>query len=83
MKFLTMQQGTPEWHLARCGLVTASMFETACKEVGGMNEQQAAFVAAVLSGIAEKEAAAQSGYKAVPRSEIIRKALAGRRVTEV
>lgn len=77
MKFVNCPQGTAEWLQARCGTTTASCFADAIKTVGGLNEQQAAYVNAVLGGVTEKDAAAAAGYKAVPKSSIILRALAG------
>lgn len=78
MKFIDCAQGTTEWYAARCGATTASCFADAIKTVGGLNEQQAAYVKAVrVDGMAEKDAAAIAGYKAVPKSSIITRALAG------
>lgn len=70
-------QGSEDWHRARSGVVTASMFTTARKRVGELSDQQAAFVSAVRAGTPEKEAAAAAGYKAVPRSAIITRAICG------
>lgn len=77
MKLITCEQGSEEWHRARAGVITASMFGVARKRVGELTEQQAAYVAAVRGGAAEKDAATAAGYKAVPRSDIITRALAG------
>jgi len=77
MIFLEMAQGSPEWLQARAGRCTASRFVDAVSIVGGLNEQQQTFVKAVLGGTAEKIAAESAGYKAVPRSEIITRALNG------
>lgn len=77
MRYIACQQGTPEWDAARCGLITASCFSDAVSTVGGLTDQQQRFVNAVLKGVAEKDAAAFAGYKAVPRSDIINRALRG------
>lgn len=77
MRFIECQQGTAEWHAARCGRVTASEFANAISMVGGLDERQATFVRAVRDGLAQKDAAIVAGYKAVPSSDIIRRALAG------
>lgn len=58
-------------------MCTASRFGDAISTVGGMDEKQKCFVDAVLSGVTEKEAARIAGYAAVPKSDIIRRALAG------
>ncbi|WP_312321306.1 YqaJ viral recombinase family protein [Stenotrophomonas sp.] len=77
MILLTCDQGSPEWHQARTGVITASMFATARSRVGELTDQQRTFVDAVLSGLSEKIAADRAGYKAVPRSAIVEKAIAG------
>jgi exodeoxyribonuclease (lambda-induced) len=51
--------------------------------VGGLTDQQKLFVDLVRgAGLDEKEAATRAGYKAVPRSAIIAKALAGEDTTQ-
>jgi len=77
MIFIECRQGTQEWLAARAGVCTASRFSDAISTVGGLNEQQAKFVKLVLSGADEKSAATEAGYKAVPRSDIIARALLG------
>lgn len=70
-------QGSPEWHKARTGVTTASMFAECRKRVGGLTDQQAAYVEAIRAGKSETEARLIAGYKAAPRSTTIVKALAG------
>lgn len=83
MRFIECQQGTLEWHQIRSGLITASCFSEACSMVGGLNEQQERFVDAVrIDGMDPKEAAALAGYKAVPKSDIINRALRGENTRE-
>jgi exodeoxyribonuclease (lambda-induced) len=78
MRFIECEQGTPEWHAARAGLCTASRFADAVSTTGGLTEQQQNFVKCIRElGLDEKAAAAAAGYKSVPRSETIAKALAG------
>lgn len=77
MRIIHCVQGTPEWHEARAGCITASMFATARSRVGCLTEQQQAFVDAVNGGMEQKDAAKVAGYKAVPRSDIITRALSG------
>lgn len=77
MIIVKCMQGSPEWHQARAGVITASMFAECRKRVGGLTDQQAAYVAALQSGMAEKEAREAAGYKTAPRSAAIDKALAG------
>nr|WP_126946615.1 lambda exonuclease family protein [Xanthomonas sp. BRIP62409] len=77
MILLTCAQGSPEWHRARAGVVTASMFATARKRVGELDERQQAYVDGVQSGLDEKVAAKAAGYAAVPKAAGIAKALRG------
>ncbi|MGE8247316.1 MAG: lambda exonuclease family protein [Stenotrophomonas maltophilia] len=77
MRVISCEQGSPEWHRARAGVITASMFGVARKKVGGLTDQQQTYVDAVLSGLGDKEAQAKAGYKAAPKSETVAKALAG------
>lgn len=73
-------QGTPEWHRARAGAITASMFAEVRKRVNGLNDQQATYVAAIQSGSAEADAMQAAGYKAAPRAQVVKDALAGKKV---
>lgn len=82
MKFIECPQGTAEWFAARCGKITASCFADAISTVGGLTEQQEQYVTAVLAGATEKDAAASAGYKTVPSSDIVRRALAGERTED-
>lgn len=82
MKMIHCEQGTPDWYAARCGATTASCFADAISMVGGLTEQQANFVGLVRAGTSEKDAANDAGYKAVPRSDIIKRALAGEETRE-
>jgi hypothetical protein len=77
MRVISCEQGSPKWHRARAGVITASMFGVARKKVGGLTEQQQTYVDAVLSGLGDKEAQAKAGYKAAPKSETVAKAIAG------
>lgn len=77
MRVIPCEQGSPDWHRARAGVITASMFGVARKKVGGLTDQQQTYVDAVLSGLGDKEAQAKAGYKAAPKSETVAKALAG------
>lgn len=79
MIVVTCEQGSPEWHQARAGVITASMFG-ACRKVGGLNEQQQSYVDAILAGKDEAEARKDAGYKAAPKAEGITKALRGEEV---
>lgn len=82
MRFIECQQGTDEWYAARAGRATASMFSAACKMVGGLTDQQKAYVGHIQAGLGTKEAALAAGYKAAPTSEIIKRALAGENTCE-
>lgn len=74
---INCMQGDDAWHRARAGVVTASMFKTARERVGELDERQRRYVALVLAGATEKAAAEDAGYKAVPRSDTIARALRG------
>lgn len=82
MKIIECDQGSAEWLQSRAGVCTASMFATARKKVGMLDERQAQFVDLCKQGWGEKQAAAEAGYKAVPRSDIIARALAGEKIGE-
>lgn len=82
MKFVDCQQGTAEWLSLRAGRITASCFADAISTVGGLNEQQAQYVAAVRSGMPIKEAMQLAEYKAAPTSEAIKRALRGERIEQ-
>lgn len=82
MKFIECLQGESEWYAARCGRITASCFADAVSTVGGLTEQQSKYVDQVLAGTAPKDAAAAAGYKALPTSDCVRRALAGERTEE-
>lgn len=71
------EQGSPEWIQARTGVITASMFGIARKKVGCLTDQQGTYVAAILRGASEKEAKELAGYKVMPTSSGIQKALRG------
>ena len=82
MRFVECLQGSAEWFDARCGKVTASEFAAVCSMVGGLNDQQHSFVKLVQLGNSPKDAALAAGYKAIPNSDIIRRALAGERTED-
>lgn len=77
MRLIHCEQGSVAWHNARAGVITASMFGVARKRVGELDERQQQYVDAVLTGSAPKDAALAAGYKVLPKSAIIEKALAG------
>lgn len=82
MKIINCPQGSPEWHQARAGCITASMFKVARQRVNGLDEKQQAYVNAVLSGLSEEAAREIAGYKAPPKSETVKRALTGAKVGE-
>lgn len=77
MQVIECSQGSPEWHQARCGVITASMFVVVRKKVGMLDERQQQFVGFVRSGMSRKQAAEAAGYKAVPSAKGIDRALEG------
>lgn len=77
MILVQCEQGSPEWHRARAGVITASMFATARKRVGELDERQQLYVDAVQSGLCFGEAASKAGYRAIPKAAAIDKALRG------
>jgi hypothetical protein len=80
MKIIQCEQGSPEWLRARAGCITASMFSTVRKKVGCLDERQTQYVAMRRLGVPEKEAMETAGYKVVPKSDIITRALAGEKI---
>ncbi len=82
MIVLNCLQGSEDWLRARVGAATASRFAEARERVGGLNEQQQAFVDAMNQGATEGIAAAAAGYKAKPKGKWIARALAGERMDE-
>ncbi|HEY8357012.1 MAG TPA: YqaJ viral recombinase family protein [Ramlibacter sp.] len=77
MKISYCDQGSPEWHKARAGVITASMFKVARSRVGCLDERQQKYVDAILNGSSEAEARLLAGYKAAPKAEAVERALAG------
>lgn len=78
MKIILCEQGSPEWHSARAGVITASMFKVARERVGGLNDQQAKYVEVIRAGGSEAEAAEAGGYKTKPRrTETVERAILG------
>ena len=82
MKYIDCIQGTDEWHRARAGKTTASMFAVAVSQTGGLTEQQAVYVNAIKVGKTEAEALVLAGYKAKPKATAVEKALLGQPVGE-
>lgn len=75
-------QGSLDWHRARSGAITASMFGEVRKRVNGLNDQQQTYVDAILGGADPAEAQKVAGYKAPPRAEVVKRAIAGEKVGE-
>lgn len=75
-------QGSEEWHNARAGRITASMFSTVRPKVNGLTEQQAKYVEALRAGKTEAQAREAAGYKAAPKAEVVQRALDGEAVGE-
>lgn len=83
MKFIQCEQGTKEWLQARAGAATASMFSTALSMVGGLTDQQQAYVNAIRAGATEEAAAEAGGYKTkVKRTTNVERAIQGLPVGE-
>lgn len=75
-------QGTPEWHAARAGVITASNFAMIRAKVGGLTDQQQVYLDAIRNGEGEAAALAAAGYKKAPTSTTLQRALAGETVGE-
>lgn len=82
MQLINCVQGSREWHEARAGVITASMFGEICKTVNGLNDQQQKYVTAIMQGKSEKTALDEAGYKAAPKAEVVSRALNGEQVGE-
>jgi hypothetical protein len=80
MIFLDFSQGSQEWLDSRAGVCTASRFKDARHRVGGLTEQQQAYVDALQSGHSETQALIAGGYKKPPTAANVSRALAGQRV---
>jgi len=77
MILLNCEQGGAEWHQARAGVITASMFVVARSRTGGLDEKQQAYVTAIRSGMSEGAARDLAGYRAAPKAESIQRAIEG------
>lgn len=82
MLLIECDQGSDQWHQARAGRITASMFGVARSRVNELTAQQKVYVSALLAGSSETEARAIAEYKAAPKADAVRKALAGETVGE-
>lgn len=74
------EQGSPEWHQARAGAITASMISEVRKVVGGLTDQQQKYVDAIQSGKSLDEAKEIAKYQSKPTGKVIQKALDGEKV---
>jgi hypothetical protein len=82
MKEFLVEQGSPEWHQARAGVLTASNMKIARQKVNCLDAKQQNYVDAVRRGLSDAAALAHSGYKAKPTSELVARALRGEKVGE-
>ncbi len=83
MIIINCSQGSEEWHVSRAGVITASCFKIARERVGLLTEQQENFCKAIIElGMSKKEAAYYAGYKTIPKSEKIDKALNGEKIID-
>jgi hypothetical protein len=80
MQLIECEQGGTDWHKARAGRITASMFEVARSMVDGLTAQQQRYVDALLSGKSEAAAREAGGYKAAPTSNTVKRAMDGEKV---
>ena len=80
MQTVKTPQGSPEWHRARAGAITASMFAEVRKRANGLTDQQRTYVDNLLFGYSKAEAAKAAGYKSAPSGDKIERALAGEEV---
>ncbi len=78
MVLIECQQGSSEWHAARAGVITASMFKVARSKVGTLTAQQQRYVDAVRSGMSAAEACAVADYKKAPTFAALDRALEGK-----
>ena len=76
MKVIECDQGSPEWHQARAGCITASMFKVAREKVGLLDDKQSAYVEAIKAGKTEAEAMKIAGYKTKPSASSVQRAIA-------
>lgn len=73
-----VEQGTPEWHHVRAGVITASWVDRIRAKVGGLTEQQALYVQALQAGKSTKDAMLAAGYKNTPSAAAIEIAMSGK-----
>lgn len=82
MIVLNHPQGSQDWLQARVGAITASRFSDARSMVGGLTQQQATYVSAMLAGKGQASALLEAGYKNKPNAAAVELALAGQPVGE-
>lgn len=75
-----VEQGSPEWHRARAGRITASKVSDIRAKVGGLDARQTLYVAAIRAGMPESEALQAAGFKSRPTAEAVQRALRGEKV---
>ena len=77
-KIINCEQGSEEWHRARAGVITASMFKVARQRVNGLSEQQQKYVDCIRAGGSDSDAIEAGGYKSKPRrTETVERAIKG------
>lgn len=78
MRVINCEQGGKEWHQARAGVITASMFRVARERIGGLTEQQQKYVNAIRAGKSPEVAQNLAEYKTKPRlTETVQRAIDG------
>jgi hypothetical protein len=82
VKIYSSEQGSLQWKLDRAGAITASMYSTIRKLVGGLDERQQKYVDAILAGEDQASALEVSGYKSPPKAASVQKALNGEKPGE-
>lgn len=81
-QIIECDQGGDDWHLARAGRITASMFSTVRAKINGLTAQQGVYVASILAGKTEAQARDDASYKAAPKADVVARAIAGEAVGE-
>lgn len=79
-QIIECEQGGDAWHLARAGVITASMFSTVRAKVNGLTAQQSTYVNAIRAGKTEAQARDDAAYKAAPKAEVVQRAIDGEAV---
>lgn len=76
MREYPFPQGSPEWHEARLGVITASRARDV-RRSDGLTAQQRIYVAAIRRGCSEADAKTAAGYQKKPTAEAVELALSG------